>query len=200
MSFIRYQIRFVRSPRKAIDLLREQSDAVLIGFRNVLLAACLYEVVIVLWLIGDAQVTAPPFLRIPDERYYSYEVIFLIPIFIVAWLVGAGIIYMFTRILGAAGDFDSLLGSLGTNVAVCAYFTLIPDLVQGVLFSTGWMRQDQYLTTTGRGVWAVVVGAYLLGYLASNITGFVLSTYYTQGLSKLQSTLLGLTGFAGTLP
>lgn len=198
MSFVHYQARFVRSPRETIVRLRTRPDSVLIGFKNVSLAACLYEVAILLWLFGEAEVTAPPFLRIPDAQYYSYEVIFFVPVFVGTWLLAAGIIYLLSKALGGTGDFDSLLGSLGVGVAVCAYFTMIPDLIQGVLFSTGWMPQDQYLALTGQGVWAVVVWAYLIGYLVSNVAAFTLSTYYTtQGLSKLKSALVGVVSFAG---
>lgn len=197
MSFVRYQVGFIRSPMETIARVSARSDSALIGFKNILLAACLYEVAILLWLVGGARVTAPAFLRIPDEHYYSYEVIFFIPVFVGAWLMAAGIIYLLSKVLGSSGGFDSLLGSLGIAIAVCAYFTLLPDLIQGVLFSTRWIPQEQYLALTGRGVWVVVVWVYLTGYLFSNIAAFILSTYCTQALSKSKSILLGVLGFAG---
>jgi len=197
MSFIRYQLDLVRSPKETIERLTREPGSALVGFKNILLAACLYDFSMVLWWMGNAKVTAPPFLRIPSEQYYFYEIFFFIPVFIAAWLLAAGIIYLLAKASGSTGSYDALLGCLGVAVAVCAYITLIPDLFQGFLFSTGLVPQDQYVAVTGRGFPLVVVLAYMLGYLVSNIISFAAITHYTQGLSKFRSAVWGLLGFAG---
>lgn len=197
MRFLKYQWYFIQSPAKAIAALAAEDSPLSIGFKNILLTACLYDLAILLWLIGDAGVIAPPFLAIPAEQYYVYEVFFFIPVFIATWLLGAGIIYLVAVLLGKAGRFDVLLASLGVGISVCAYFTMIPDLIQGVLFSTGMVSQAVYLEKTGQGILMVIVWAYLLGYLGTNIASFAASARHVMGLPCWKAVLVGLAGFLG---
>ncbi len=75
MTIIRDQFNFVKSPSAFVKRLTADPRAMLIGFRNVLAIAILYEIAILLWALGSEGVTLPPFLRIPEEQYYFYELI-----------------------------------------------------------------------------------------------------------------------------
>jgi hypothetical protein len=169
-----------------------------IGFRNAITIAILYEGAILLWAFGAEDVTLPAFLKIPEQQYYFYELIFLIPIFIVTWLLASGIAYTLARALGGSGSYNALLGGVGLTMAVSAYFTLIPDYIQGILWTTGLVPFYEYLKITGEGFLLIIVWAYMLMYTLSHIVLYSMTVHYTQSLGKLRSFIVGIVSFIGS--
>ena len=170
----------------------------MIGFSNVLAIGLLYEGAILLWAIGSDGVTLPPFLRIPEDQYYFYELIFLIPMFLVTWLLASALGYVLSRVMNGRGSFDAILGGFGVSMAVSFYFSLIPDYVQGILWTTGLVSFHEYLEITGGGVPLFIVWAYLLAWFLAHLVFYSITVYHTQGLGKLQSAGVAAVAFFGS--
>jgi hypothetical protein len=198
VTIIRDQLSLIRSPSAYARQLTTDPRALLTGFRNVLAIAVLYEIAILLWALGSDGVTLPPFLRIPEAQYYFYELIFLIPMFIVTWLLASGIAYVMSRALGGSGPFDAILGGFGVSMAVSFYFSLIPDYIQGILWTTGVIPFHQYLESTSRGIPSIIVSAYLLAWLLAHLIFYSITIHYTQRLGRSRSTLVGSVSFLGS--
>jgi hypothetical protein len=195
MNMFKEQLAFVKSPRSYLKRLTADPQALAIGFRNTLIIAILYEGAILLWAFGAEDVTLPSFLRIPEQQYYFYELIFLIPLFIVTWLLASSIAYVLSRAFGGSGSYDTLLGGVGLTMAVSAYFTLIPDYIQGILWTTGWVPFNKYLEMTSQGILLIIVWTYMLMYTLSHIVLYSITLYYTQGIGKLRSLIVGIVSF-----
>jgi len=198
MTIIRDQLGFIKSPGAFVGQLVNEPRAVLIGFRNVLAIAILYEIAILLWALGSDGVTLPPFLRIPEEQYYFYELIFLIPMFIVTWLLASGMAYVMSMALGGNGSYDAILGGFGVSMAVSFYFSLIPDYIQGILWTAGWIPFHEYLEITSKGIPQVIVMMYLLAWLLAHLIFYSITIHHTQGLGRIRSILVALTSFFGS--
>ncbi len=197
MSYLAYQLNLVRSPTRTLAEIRDHPRAFAIGLVNISGIALAYELAILLWYLGDARITLPSILAIPEELYYQYELMFLVPVFFITWLLGAAITYAAAAVLGGSGNFGSLLGGLGVSVAVSSYWTLIPDLVQGIIFSTGIISQADYLVMTAAGFWPILVWGYLTGYLVTNITLYAIAASQILKLDRAKSLLAGFLGFTG---
>jgi len=198
MKIFQDQLNFVKSPKAFVKKLTADPQAISIGFRNVFVIAVLYDIAILLWALGSEGLTMPPFLRIPEEQYYFYELIFIIPVFIITWLLASGIAYVISRALSGKGSFDAILGSFGVSMAVSSYFTLIPDYAQGILWTTGWVPFHEYQEITSKGILLVIVWLYLLAYILAHLTFYSITIYHTQGLSKARSALVALVSFLGS--
>lgn len=198
MKIFRDQLNFVKSPSTFVKQLTVDPRAMLIGFRNVIAIAILYEIAILLWALGSEGVTLPTFLRIPEEQYYFYELIFLIPMFIVYWLLASGIAYTMSKALRGNGSFDAILGGFGVSMAVSFYFSLIPDYIQGILWTTGLIPFDQYLEITSKGILLVIVWTYLLAWVLAHLIFYSITLYHTQGLNRARSALVALVSFLGS--
>lgn len=198
MTIIRDQFAFVRSPKRFARNLTTDPKAVQTGFRNVLAVAILYEAAILLWALGADGVTLPAFLRIPEEQYYFYELVFLIPLFFLTWLLAASIAYVASKALGGRGSFDPLLGGFGVAIAISAYFTLIPDYIQGVLWTSGWVPFREYQELTGSGILHVIVWAYMLAYTLCHLILYGITVSQTQNLSRTRSAVVALVSFLGS--
>lgn len=174
MSSIQDQLQFVCSPRIVIALLADNPRAAFAGFKRVLFPAVLCKFAVLLWALGGATVTMPAFRKIPDEQCYFYQLIFLIPMFLIAWLPGGGVAYMASEAFGGSGSYDNILGGFGMTACVSAYFARIPDDIQGFLWTTGWVPFTAYQEWTSHGFLAVIVWGHMLAcsiaYLVQNST------------------------------
>jgi hypothetical protein len=190
MTIIKDQLQFVRSPKIVIERMASNPRAAFIGFKHVLFLAVLWEFALLLWALGGATPTIPAFLKIPDEQYYFYQLIFYIPMFPVAWLLASGIAYLLSKAFGGNGSYDTILGGFGMAASVSGYFALIPDYIQGVLWTTGWVPFTEYLELTSRGFLAVVVGCYLAGYSIAYLLLYFATIRYSQNLSTAKSVIV----------
>ena len=198
MRLLREQIRFVRSPRAVIGELAGDPRAAYVGFRHVLALAVLWDVAVLLWALGGATVTMPAFLKIPEDRYYFYQLFFMIPMFLVSWILASGIAYLLSKRLGGEGSFDTILGGFGLTAAVSGYLALIPDYVQGVLWSTGWVPFADYQRLTGAGPLAAIVWAYMLGWLAAHLVLYSVTIRHSQRLGIAKSAFAAVVAFFGS--
>lgn len=189
---------FIMSPTAFARRLASNPSAAKVGFWNVFAIAVLYEIAIVLWAFGAADVTLPAFLKIPEQQYYLYELAFLIPLFIITWLLASAIAYVMSKALGGSGTFDALLGGFGLTMAVSAYFTLIPDYIQGILWTTALVPFQEYQEITGKGMLLVIVWTYMLAYTFSHLILYSVVVRHTQGLSKIRSAAVGIVSFIGS--
>lgn len=195
MKIIREQLQFVRSPRTAIANLVSDPGAAFVGFRHVLCLAVLWEFVLLLWALGGATPTIPAFLKIPDAKYYFYQLIYYIPMFFVAWLLAGGIAYLLSKAFGGRGTYDTILGGFGMAAFISGYFALIPDFIQGVLWTTGWVPFARYQELTSQGFLAVIVTGYLAAYSISYLLLYAVTIHYSQDLSKSKSVIVAVVAY-----
>ncbi|MDH3746859.1 MAG: hypothetical protein OER97_01535 [Gammaproteobacteria bacterium] len=195
MSIFKEQLQFVRSPKMTIAQMEGNSRAAFVGFKHILFLALLYEIVILLWALGGATPTLPAFLKIPDDQYYYYQLIFGIPLFLIVWLLAGGIAYVLSKALGGNGSYDTILGGFGIAAIVSAYFAIIPDLIQGVLWTTGWVPFAEYQQATSRGLLLVIVWGYMLAYVVCYLVLYSATIHYSQNLGKLKSTTVAIIAF-----
>jgi hypothetical protein len=195
MNIFKEQVEFIRTPKSFLLRLSIEDRKPLIGLRHILMIGFLYEIAIILWAFGAESLTLPAFLKIQENQYYFYELAFLIPLFLLIWLIASSTAYIISRQMGGSGTFDSILNGFGLTMAVSAYFTLIPDYIQGILWTTGWVPFNTYQEITGRGIFLVMVWSYLLAYILSHLYLYLLTIHTTQGLSKTRSSLVALVSF-----
>ena len=195
MAIFKEQLQLVRSPRIAIAELASNPRAAFVGFKHIFMLAVLYELAFVLWAFGDATVTMPAFLKIPEDRYYFYELIFAIPVFIVVWIVAGGTAYLLSKAIGGNGSYDTMLGGFGIAALISAYFALIPDFIQGVLWSTGWVSFAEYQEATSRGLPLVLVWGYIAAYEVSYLALYTVTIRYSQNLGLLKAALVATISF-----
>jgi len=195
MTIIQEQIQFIRSPRTAIAKLAGDPAAAFVGFKHVLLLAVLWELALLLWALGGATPTIPTFLKIPEEKYYFYQLIYYIPMFLVTWFLASGIAYALSKAIGGSGSYDTILGGFGMTAFISGYFALIPDFIQGILWTTGWVPFTEYLELTSHGFLAVIVSGYLLAYSVAHLVLYSATIHYSQNLSKSKSVSVAVVAY-----
>lgn len=191
IPFFKNQIQLVRSPGTYLKGLLHNPNNVKFGFSYLIFGALLYGGAFILWAFGADTVTFPAFLKIPEETYYLFELIFVIPLFIITWLLASGIAYLLVKSFGGKGSFDLILAGYGISMSVSLYPTLIPDYIQGILWVSGIVPFEEYMSITGEGIWPVIIWTYMLAYSFLHIFFYSMTIYHTQSISKNKSWIIG---------
>lgn len=196
MEILHEQLKFILAPRIVIAELASNPRAAFVGFKHVLYIAVLWEIAVLLWALGGATVTMPAFLKIPDDSYYFYQLTFMIPMFLVTWLIAAATAYLLSKSVGGIGSFDTILGGFGITAPVSGYFALIPDFLQGLLWTTKWIPFDEYQALTSRGLPAILVWGYMLAYSIAYLTLYSATVRHSQNLSRVRSIFVAAVAYA----
>ncbi|HVN11615.1 MAG TPA: hypothetical protein VMT69_05955 [Kineosporiaceae bacterium] len=145
---------------------------------------------------GDRPGSFAPWLRIPDETYFWWEAVFIGPVIVAGGLLAATVVYLLARTAGGGGGFDDTLALTGPAVAFGTAFTLVPDLVVGLLLVTHVLDVEAWMTgITTASLTLALVWAYQLAYVAAFLVAFALVVRTAHGLPRRWAALVGLTGF-----
>jgi hypothetical protein len=195
------------APRRWPDRLERrlaEGDRLCGGFGWLVATGLGYAVcIVVLALGGDQPGDLPPWLRIPEAEYFWWEAAFIGPVIVATGLLTAASIHLMARSAGGAGSFDDTLAVLGPAVFACTLFTLVPDLVIGLLLNTGVLSTRTWMEgITHPSLILALVWAYLSLYAVAFLVAFPAVVRVVHRLHGLSAVAIGWTAFAiyqGTL-
>jgi hypothetical protein len=85
----------------------------------------------------DLSTVFEPWLAIPAEDYYRYNLLLNVPSVLLAWVAATGFTHLAARALGGKGTFETTLGVLGLGIGVASWVTGLHDLLTSCL---GYLR------------------------------------------------------------
>jgi hypothetical protein len=139
-----YGRAFVR-PRRALEALVAEPARVRYGAYAVAITAAAYQLVyFFLSRNGGRPTVFRPWLAIPAEVYYQYDVWFVVPSILLAWISAAGFAHLAARALGGAGTFEETLAAVGLGLSISTWWTGLHDLVTTFLGWVGMIDQRAY--------------------------------------------------------
>ncbi len=171
-SFIAiYGLAFVR-PSRAMHAMLQRPLALRFGGYSVAIAGCAYTLVyFFLSHNGGRPTVFEPWLAIPAEVYYRYNLLLHVPSLLLSWVAAAGFTHLFARRLGGTGSFERTLAGLGLGIGVAFWTTGLHDLVTTFSGYVGTLDQRAYedaMSSAGNPahylIWSLM-GAYLVAFL-----------------------------------
>ena len=125
------------------------------------LIGLLYTLTVIGLAMVKAKIMVPPWVAIPAESYYFWEIFFAAPVFLAGWILAAGIVQLLSKPFGGTGTFEGTLAVLGFAMTVPAFVTWIPETLGTILMLTGVMTQEQWLAIIAQpGFWQVFAQVY----------------------------------------
>jgi hypothetical protein len=129
LTFVRYCARLIVRPRATLRDLLADPRRVAFGLAGLLALTAVYVVGLSVAIAnGRTPAEDTLLLRIPAERYYVYERIFLLPAAIGGTILAAGATRLTARLWNGRGTFEDLFALLGFAQVVVAIFMGLPDL------------------------------------------------------------------------
>ena len=161
------------------------------------LNAFLYTLVYVNLVIGGGAPSAfKPFLAIPAEVYYRYNLWFLAPSMFGGWILAAGFAHLLSKPFGGKGAFEDTLSTLGFATLAATLASVVHDLPETFLGAIGFMDQAWYEAQMSSATPAAVVlwifyGLYALLFLLL----YPKAVATAQSLKPAPAILIGLLAF-----
>lgn len=187
LTFVQYCASLIVRPRTTLRALSANPRRVALGFTGLLVLTVIYVLALSVAIANNRIPEEETLvLRIPPERYYVYERLFLLPTAIGGTILAAGATRLTARLWNGQGTFEDLFAFLGFSQVVVAIFMGLPDLAIGLLAPElmvtlhVWLVTLWYLVLTvlcvreaERLPWSKSIVSGLVGALASGALQFV---------------------------
>ena len=196
MSFGKYLLGTIISPYDTFNRLRDDPKQLVHGSKAILLIGVLYTLTVIGLAVVKAEITVPAWISIPEDRYYFWEIFFALPVFILGWIMAAGVAHLLSRFFRGRGTFESTLAVLAFAVTIPSFVSWITETIGTILIIAGVMTHADWVTmTSGHGFWQAFGLAYQLAALAWCFFLFPVAISRSQSLRAWQASIVGVSTF-----
>lgn len=194
-SFFRYYTRSIFKPKLTFNELLTEPRQLQFAMGAVAMMAAVYTVVYVFLIFGGGQ-PFKPWLDIPLDVYYRYNVFFCAPSMFLGWILAAGVVHLLSTLIVHRGTFEQILTLFGFGIGLASWSTGVHDLLTSFLGAVGIISQRNYeVVLNSPTIWRAFLWAQMALYLVWFITLFYIAVRSVYGVSPIKSILLGICGF-----
>jgi hypothetical protein len=137
-----------------------------------------------------------PWLDIPLEIYYQYNVFFCAPSMFLGWILAAGTIHLLCRLSSVVGSFEKILVALGFGISISSWTTGVHDLLTSFLGGIHLINQHDYeLALNTPTIWRTLLWIQMTAYLLTFIILFSIAVKVVYKSNFGTALWLGTSGF-----
>ena len=142
-----------------------------------------------------------PWLAIPADVYYRYNIFFAAPSMFMSWILAASVVHLLARLFSGAGSFEGTLSVMGFGVSIATWASGIHDFTDAALAALGVINAREYelalnTPTFWRGLLWTLYGIYFIWMTVLFAKGVGASERLRRGPSILLA-LIGLVVYHG---
>lgn len=194
-NFLNYYWSIVVGPRPAFENLLKDKYSLGYSAVAVLIIAVLYTFVYLFLIFGGGQ-PFKPWLNIPLETYYRYNIFFCAPSMFLGWILAAGVVHSVSRLFSSRGTFEQTLSVFGFGIGIASWTTGIHDILTSFLGAVHLIDQHDYeIALNSPTIWRTLLWIQMAAYLIWFIILFSKAVRVVYGYKSVQSVLLGSAGF-----
>jgi hypothetical protein len=184
-KFLSYLIGTIWSPRRTFTLISEE-NSIFFGLGALLLYSGLYIVTELIMISNNLQPAVPPYLPIPVESYYFWQVFFTIPVVVLSWLIlGISMYLLVVKVFKGQGSLKQYLNILSFSFSMPSIITMWTMETYVAAFHPEWWGHPEaagipyWITQTYLwvgSIWSIILGVIcvmLIGKLSWSKSTFV---------------------------
>jgi len=166
------------------------------GFYSLLIPATGYTIFYLMaYYAGGSPSTFKPWLALPIEDYFRYDIFLTLPGYYLSWIGAAGTVYLLSRLMNGNSHFDNILAIIGFGIGTATWSSLLHDLTDAALSVAGVISMSEYekllnQPTFWRGLLLTLYTIYFTWFLALFTIGIKIS----QKFSIIKSLIVALIG------
>lgn len=194
--FLTTYVDAIVRPRRAFEAARDDPRGLRLGAYAIALTAANYTLVYFFLAHNGGRPTVfAPWLAIPAEEYYRYNLVLHAPSLVLAWVSAAAFAHLAARGLGGGGTFEVTLALLGLAASVSTWWTGLHDVVTTFLGYLGVLEQRAYedamnSPTPARALLLTLMAGYAVWFFAL----FARAIRVAHGLGAVRSAAAGTAG------
>lgn len=195
-NFWTLYFRMFYKPKSTFTLIFESDHALKYGFFAFLIPSLGYTLFYVMaYFAGGSPSTFQPWLAIPIEDYFKYDIILSFPGYYLSWIGASVTVYLLSRLMNGQSKFDNILAIIGFGIGIATWSSLLHDLTDAFLSIIGVIDMREYERllnepTFWRGLLWSLYALYFFWFL----TLFTIGIKKAQGFSLIKSIFIALVG------
>jgi hypothetical protein len=179
-------------PRSTFTHLLADPRQLVYGGKAVLLIGVLYTLTVIGLAVAKVPVAVEPWIAIPAEDYYFWEILFGMPVGVMGWILAAGLVQLLSKWFKGSGTFEGTFAVLGFTMTVPMFITWLPETLLTVLILIDVMSHKQWVEMTAHSrFWQVFGVGYQLVALAWYLVLVPIAVAVTQKLRWWQAAIVG---------
>jgi hypothetical protein len=195
-NFSALYFKMFYKPQSTFRLIFESPDCLKYGFFALLVPAIGYTVFYIMaYYAGGSPSTFKPWLALPIEKYFKYDIFLTLPGYYLSWISASGTIYLLSRWMKGTSRFDNILAIFGFGIGVATLSTMLHDLTDAFLSIIGVIDMREYERLLNEPTfWRGLLLSLYTIYFFWLMTLFTIGIRIAQGFSIIKSTLIALIG------
>jgi hypothetical protein len=183
-------------PQSTFELIFESNKALKYGFFAFLVPSLGYTLFYIMaYFAGGSPSTFKPWLAIPVEEYFKYDVLLTFPGYFLSWIGASGTVYLLSRLMNGQSKFDNITAVIGFGVGVATWSSLLHDLTDAFLSITGLIDMQKYEQLLNEPTfWRGLLWSLYTLYFFWFLTLFTVGIKKAQGFCLFKSMLIALVG------
>jgi len=194
-GFFHYYTGTLIRPYRTFTELAGEPGKLRYSLTAVSVTAIVYTFVYIFLIFGDGRPFSP-WLNIPPEVYYRYNVIFCAPSMFLGWILASAVVQFISRSMSSQGDFEQSLAVTGFGLSMASWSTGIHDLISSFLGAIHVINQQEFEhALNSPTIWRTILWILMIAYLSWFILLFSKGYKAIYHIKTWQSVILGTVGF-----
>lgn len=194
-TFSNYYRAIIVRPGPSFQNLIQDKNALKFSIISVLIQAILYTLVYLFLILGGGQ-PFNPWLNIPLESYYRYNVFFCAPSMFLGWILATEVVHLLSRSFISSGSFEQTLCVFAFGISIASWTTGLHDVLTSFLGACHIINQHNYeIALNSPTFWRTLLWIQMIAYLIWFIVLFSKGVKSVYGIKTIPSLLLGISGF-----
>jgi hypothetical protein len=183
-------------PKSTFEIIFESDKTLKYGFFAFLIPSLGYTLFYIMaYFAGGSPSTFKPWLTIPIEEYFKYDIILSLPGYYLSWIVASATVYLLSRLLNGLSKFDNILAVIGFGIGVATWSSLLHDLIDAFLSIIGIIDMREYeKLLNGPTFWRGLLWSLYTLYFFWFLILFTIGIKKAQGFSLFKSILIAVVG------
>ncbi len=203
-SFWSYYLNTIIRPSRTFNLLTEDKNGLKYGLFGLLFPAIGYTLFYIMASnAGGAPTTFKPWLAIPADKYFFYDIFLALPGYFFSIFVTTSTIYLLSKAMKGTATYDKLFAVIGISIGIASWSTMLHDLTDSFLAFVGIIDMKAYEKALNEPTfWRNLLLTLFLIYFTWFLILFTKGIKAASKLSNFKSAVLGfiaLVLYQGTL-
>lgn len=198
MNFLQHYLRMFTKPASTFELLFNSKNKVKYGLFAFLVPAIGYTLFYIMaWHAGGSPSTFKPWLNLPIEEYFKYDIFLTLPGYFVSWMVASGTVFLVSSLLKGKATFEDALVTIGFGLGVATWSSMFHDLTDAILSVIGIIDMREYERLLNEPTfWRYLLLTLYVIYFTWFTTLFTIGVKKANGFGWFKSLLIALLGLA----
>jgi hypothetical protein len=183
-------------PKSAFETIFESDKALKYGFLAFLIPSLGYTLFYIMaYFAGGSPTAFKPWLAIPIEDYFKYDIFLSFPGYYLSWIGASVTVYLLSRLMNGKSKFDNILAIMGFGIGIATWSSLLHDLTDAFLSIIGVIDMREYEQLLNEPTfWRALLWSLYTLYFFWFLTLFTIGIRKANGFSLFKSILIALAG------